>query len=98
MGGFQLLAAGLPMTSGMSDDPPYILDVAGLEDGDSGDQPGAGGSRRWIGMHFECCGVYTRIYRNPGGTAYEGRCPRCLRRARVTVGPGGTDVRIFRAL
>jgi len=82
----------------MADDPPYILDVAGLEEGDRGGEPGSGGARRWIGMHFECCGVYTRIYRNPAGTAYEGRCPRCLRQARVKVGPGGTDVRIFRAL
>lgn len=53
--------------------------------------------RPYIGVYFECCGVYTRIYRQPRKRLYRGRCPRCLRMVRVRVGPEGTDTRIFRA-
>jgi hypothetical protein len=53
--------------------------------------------RRYIGVHFECCGVYARIYRRPDQREYRGRCPRCLREVWVRVGPGGTNARIFRA-
>lgn len=53
--------------------------------------------RPYIGVLFECCGVYARIYRRPGQPFYFGRCPRCLRTLRVNVGPGGSQERIFRA-
>jgi hypothetical protein len=84
----------------MSDDPPYILDVSGLSEGpeeDGSDSAADAAGRRWIGIQFECCGVYTRIYRNRDGTAYEGRCPRCARPVQIRVGPGGTSHRMFRA-
>jgi hypothetical protein len=78
-------------------DPPYRLEIAGLEEGEGPGGGGAGPARPWVGVHFDCCGVYTRIYRNSVGTAYEGRCPKCLRSLRLSVGPDGTDARFFKA-
>jgi len=57
-------------------------------------QPG----RRYLGVHFACCGVYTRIYVNRDETAYVGACPKCSRAVRVRIDPGtGTDCRFFTA-
>lgn len=53
--------------------------------------------RPYIGVMFECCSVYARIYRNKDGTAYVGRCPKCMRELRMKTGGGGTDNRFFRA-
>ncbi len=49
----------------------------------------------FVGVRFECCRVYARIYINSAGAAYEGHCPRCCRRVRFRVGPGGSDARFF---
>ena len=51
--------------------------------------------RKFLGILFECCHVYGRIYKNAAGTAYEGVCPRCQRRLSVRIGPEGTQRRIF---
>ena len=64
-----------------------------LEDG--GRQRGP--SRRFLGVHFACCDVYSRVYINREETAYVGACPRCGGRVRVPIGPGGTAARFFRA-
>jgi PHP family Zn ribbon phosphoesterase len=55
-------------------------------------------SRPFLGVHFKCCNVYRRIYKNRDGTAYEGRCPRCGKKVRVLIGKGGTDARFFETL
>lgn len=54
-------------------------------------------SRRFVGVHFVCCDVYTRVYINRDATAYEGNCPKCAKRVRLRIGPGGTDARFFTA-
>lgn len=55
------------------------------------------GGRRFVGVHFTCCDIYTRVYINRDQSAYEGRCPRCAKKIRLAVGPGGTDSRFFTA-
>ncbi|MBU0553315.1 hypothetical protein KKF91_13205 [Myxococcota bacterium] len=52
--------------------------------------------RPFLGIYFECCRVYARIYPNKEGTHYVGRCPRCLKPARFQIGEGGSDQRIWR--
>jgi hypothetical protein len=52
--------------------------------------------RQFLGIWFECCHVYGRIYKNKDGTAYVGRCPKCLRSVRARVGAEGTNQRFFR--
>lgn len=54
-------------------------------------------SRRYVGIHFVCCDAYARVYINRDETAYEGHCPKCAKRVRLTIGPGGTDSRFFTA-
>jgi hypothetical protein len=51
----------------------------------------------FLGIMFNCCGVYGRIYKNKEGTAYVGRCPKCMRRITIKVGEGGTSQRFFNA-
>jgi len=53
--------------------------------------------RKFIGITFECCRVYQRIYLNEAGTAYEGCCPKCMRPVEVKVDKRGTDARFFKA-
>jgi hypothetical protein len=55
------------------------------------------GSRRYVGVHFVCCDVYSRVYINRDETAYEGNCPKCAKRVRLRIGPGGTDSWFFTA-
>lgn len=74
------------------------LDLTDHTPGD--DKPGAATSaagRRFVGIHFVCCDVYARIYINRDATAYEGNCPKCAKRVRLRIGPGGTDARFFTA-
>jgi hypothetical protein len=61
--------------------------------------PSTGGAagRNFVGIHFTCCDVYTRVYVNRDETAYEGNCPKCAKRVCLQIGPGGTDSRFFTA-
>lgn len=61
------------------------------------DAPRTPRPRPFLGILFDCCNVYARIYRAPDQSAYEGRCPRCLRTVTARIGQEGTDVRFFRA-
>lgn len=53
--------------------------------------------RPFIGMHFKCCNIYSRIYLNRKHTAFVGWCPKCTRQAVVKVSPDGTKERFFTA-
>lgn len=54
-------------------------------------------ANNFLGIMFNCCGVYSRIYKNKEGTAYVGRCPKCLKYVKIPVGEGGTSQRFFTA-
>ena len=55
--------------------------------------------RRFIGVWFECCHAYGRLYKSKDGTVYRGRCPKCLRSVQVRVDKNSekaTNRRFFR--
>jgi hypothetical protein len=80
----------------MTGDPrDYKLDVTGLSQ-QADDGAAAGGEARpFLGVKFNCCGTYQRVYRSADGQFYRGRCPRCMRAIEFKVGPGGSDARFF---
>ncbi len=53
--------------------------------------------KKFLGILFECCNVYRRIYINKEKNAYEGRCPLCMREVKVLIGSDGKDTRFFKA-
>lgn len=59
--------------------------------------PPAGEPVPFLGIQFDCCRVYGRIYRDKTFRIYSGRCPRCMRRIEVPIGTGGVGARFFRA-
>ncbi|HWR82933.1 MAG TPA: hypothetical protein VN285_06505 [Candidatus Deferrimicrobium sp.] len=53
--------------------------------------------RPFLGMHFKCCNVYSRIYLNKREDAFVGWCPKCAGPVKVNVSPQGTEGRFFTA-
>lgn len=53
--------------------------------------------KKFIGIYFECCHVYGRLYPNKESTHYIGRCPKCLRSLQLKIGKDGTSRRFFAA-
>lgn len=53
-------------------------------------------SKPFLGMTFECCDTYGRLYRDAEHCRYAGACPKCGRRLQVPIRPGGTEARFFR--
>jgi hypothetical protein len=51
--------------------------------------------RPFVGIMFECCNVYQRIYLNKERTAFRGGCPKCGKRVEVLVDPNGEKERFF---
>lgn len=79
----------------MPTDPrDYKLDVAGVGPAQPTGLPETR-SRPYLSVRFDCCGVYQRVYRDPDGRNYRGRCPRCARAVVFAVGEGGTNARCF---
>ena len=55
--------------------------------------------RKFLGVWFECCHTYGRLYKNKKGTLYVGRCPKCLRSVQVRIdnsSESATNRRFFR--
>lgn len=77
----------------MADPRDYKLDISSLPPAEPAKDVNTG--RPFLSVHFACCGVYQRIYKNAEGTAYAGHCPRCAKPVRFAVGPGGTSARQF---
>ena len=76
-----------------SDPRDYKLDLTGVP----GSAPAASPAppRPYLSVQFACCGVYQRVYRDPDGRHYRGRCPRCARPVTFVVGEGGSSSRFF---
>ena len=55
------------------------------------------GVRPFLGISFDCCKVYARVYRNAPGTHYVGNCPRCARQVRFKIGTEGSGARFWTA-
>ena len=75
--------------------PGEHLDMTSDPALNSADRARPSDSRRFVGVHFVCCDVYSRVYINRDETAYESNCPKCAKRVRLRIGPGGTSARFF---
>jgi hypothetical protein len=58
---------------------------------------GSAPTRPFLGIRFECCKTYGRIYRNAQKTAYTGKCPSCFAKVTVPIGNEGSSTRFFTA-
>jgi hypothetical protein len=81
----------------VSDPRDYKLDLSASSGATQNRPTAVGGlsARPFLSIHFACCGVYQRVYRDADGKAYRGRCPRCAQPVTFAVGAGGTSARSF---
>ena len=80
----------------MNDPRDFKLDLSGIQN--SNQEPSklnAPPDRLFLSVLFDCCKVYQRIYRDPDGKQYHGRCPKCGLVVKFVVGEGGSDARSF---
>jgi len=52
-------------------------------------------TRPYVGVTWDCCHVYSRIYLNRKETAYVGWCPKCGKRIQMDLSPTGSKSRFF---
>jgi hypothetical protein len=75
--------------------------MAGEQFDASSDPPGGDsrtrsrGTRPYLGVQFQCCRTYARIYPNTAGTAFIGHCPRCGKRVEFLISDSGDEGRFF---
>jgi hypothetical protein len=83
-----------------SDPRDYILELSSAAATppplETSTKPSAAAST-FLSIHFRCCNVYSRIYKNAAGTAYAGHCPKCRRRAQIGISADGSNARMFEA-
>jgi len=72
------------------------LDLTSPPEPKSGNSAGSdSGVNPFLGVHFACCDVYSRVYANQQRSAYVGHCPHCAKRVQFQVGAGGSESRFF---
>lgn len=53
-------------------------------------------ARPFLRVHFACCNVYLRLYRNESPTPhYAGACPKCAKSVRFNISSTGSASRDF---
>jgi len=52
--------------------------------------------RQFVGIIFDCCNVYQRIYMNKSKTSYVGYCPRCCKKVEFKISPYGSKDRFYK--
>ena len=65
--------------------------------GDNTKRDGSGQKRRFLGVRFDCCRTYGRVYINHQQTAFVGHCPRCGKQVHFKISPDGVDAQFFSA-
>jgi len=74
------------------------FDSARVSPGKTGDRESEGrAATPFLGIRFQCCRQYARIYRTSDGTSYRGCCPKCGAAIEVPIRKGGTGNRFFTA-
>lgn len=52
--------------------------------------------KRFLSLYWECCHVFSRVYKSDDGKSYQGNCPKCRIGISVPIGPDGTTRRCFK--